>query len=167
MDLLAVTLYSRDPSTGRILLHAMPVMVLWGGPMDLCGLNFDSASSNLENGLAANGNMVLECVHNCGHAAPPVDAAAGIQVVWRVALDHPYWLADGESPWQVSGPPAGTPEWCSLGIGSATPRTGMCGEDAVSGSGCSSTLARNSGENAFGGLDTRGLLPSLVLRIGT
>src|SRR5437868_7205200 len=28
MDLLAVTLYSRDPSTGRILLHAMPVMVV-------------------------------------------------------------------------------------------------------------------------------------------
>lgn len=116
--------------------HAMPVMVLWGGPMDLCGLNFDSASSNLENGLAANGNMVLECVHNCGHAAPPVDAAAGIQVLWRFALDHPYWLADGESPWQVSGPPAGTPDWCSIGIGSATPRAGMCGADAVSGSGC-------------------------------
>lgn len=28
MDLLAVTLYSRDPSTGRVLLHAMPVMVV-------------------------------------------------------------------------------------------------------------------------------------------
>lgn len=28
MDLLAVTLYSRDPATGRILLHAMPVMVV-------------------------------------------------------------------------------------------------------------------------------------------
>ncbi len=28
MDLLAVTLYSRDPSTGRLLLHAMPVMVV-------------------------------------------------------------------------------------------------------------------------------------------
>src|SRR5215218_7547618 len=28
MDLFAVTLYSRDPSTGRLLLHAMPVMVV-------------------------------------------------------------------------------------------------------------------------------------------
>ena len=28
MDLFAVTLYSRDPSTGRVLLHAMPVMVV-------------------------------------------------------------------------------------------------------------------------------------------
>jgi carbon starvation protein len=27
MDLFALTLYSRDPSTGRVLLHAMPVMV--------------------------------------------------------------------------------------------------------------------------------------------
>jgi carbon starvation protein len=28
MDLLAVSLYSRDPGTGRVLLHAMPVMVV-------------------------------------------------------------------------------------------------------------------------------------------
>src|SRR6266545_2865871 len=28
MDLLAISLYSRDPATGRILLHAMPVMVV-------------------------------------------------------------------------------------------------------------------------------------------
>jgi carbon starvation protein len=28
MDLFAITLYSRDPSTGRLLLHAMPVMVV-------------------------------------------------------------------------------------------------------------------------------------------
>jgi carbon starvation protein len=28
MDLLAVTLYSRDPVTGRVLLHAMPVMIV-------------------------------------------------------------------------------------------------------------------------------------------
>ena len=28
MDLFAITLYSRDPSTGRVLLHAMPVMVV-------------------------------------------------------------------------------------------------------------------------------------------
>src|SRR5215212_9538732 len=28
MDLLAVTLYSRDPVNGRILLHAMPVMIV-------------------------------------------------------------------------------------------------------------------------------------------
>jgi predicted esterase len=116
--------------------HAMPVMVLWGGAMDLCGLNFDRASGNLEDGLASNGNLVLECRHNCGHSAPPVDPAAGIRVLWQFALDHPYWLADGESPWQVSGPPAGTPDWCSIGIGTATARAGSCGEDAVSNSGC-------------------------------
>ncbi len=28
MELLAVTLYSRDPSTGRLLLHAMPIMIV-------------------------------------------------------------------------------------------------------------------------------------------
>src|ERR1043165_2380157 len=28
MDLFAVTLYSHDPSTGRLLLHAMPVMIV-------------------------------------------------------------------------------------------------------------------------------------------
>ncbi|MBM3980682.1 MAG: carbon starvation protein A [Planctomycetes bacterium] len=28
MDLFAITLYSRDPATGRVLLHAMPVMIV-------------------------------------------------------------------------------------------------------------------------------------------
>jgi hypothetical protein len=53
--------------------------------------------------------------------------------VWQFALDHPYWLADGVSPYTIAGLPAGTPEWCAIGAGSATFRDGEC-EGGVLGS---------------------------------
>jgi predicted esterase len=70
--------------------HAMPVLVGWGGPSDQCGLAFERASTNLESHLGD--HFVEECVHNCGHAVPPVDATVGLRVLWGFALDHPYWL---------------------------------------------------------------------------
>lgn len=106
--------------------HKVPTLVAWGGATDQCGANFETASHNLENGLRAGGHLVMECVHNCGHAEPPIDDATGLQVLYNFAVDHPYWLAAGESPYQVRGLPMGTPSWCSLGVGSATARTGAC-----------------------------------------
>ncbi len=104
--------------------HRMPILLGWGGPRDQCGLAFQRASLNLESHLE--GHFVEECVHNCGHTVPPVDAAAGLSVLWSFALDHPYWLRDGESPYLARGRPSGTPDWCGLGVGSATPRVGEC-----------------------------------------
>lgn len=106
--------------------RALPVMLGWGGPSDQCALSFERASTQLEDRLASGGNFVVECVHNCGHRVPPVDPAVGLQVLYRFALDHPYWLPAGESPYWSNGMPAGTPEWCGLGIGSATMRAGSC-----------------------------------------
>ena len=107
--------------------HALPTLVLWGGPMDACALNFEAASHNLERELDANGSFVLECVHNCGHNVPPVaDPTFGVAALYRFAFDHPYWLNAGESPYYARGLPAGMPEWCSIGSGTATIRTGMC-----------------------------------------
>ncbi len=102
----------------------IPVIVGWGGPRDQCGLAFERASHNLEAEMGD--HFVLECVHNCGHAVPPVDQAVGLQVLYRFALDHPYWLRPGESPYLVRGLPDGTPDWCSIGIGNAVARTGAC-----------------------------------------
>jgi predicted esterase len=116
--------------------HKMPAFVLWGGPTDFCGLNFQTASHNLEAGLTGGGHFLVECVHNCSHAEPPLDAPEGtssFSALWRFALDHPYWLADGDSPYTASGLPAGAPEWCSIGAGSATLRAGEC-EGGVLGS---------------------------------
>ena len=105
----------------------IPVMYGWGGSTDHCGgIEFAQASENLGSRLAANGNFVIECVHNCGHAAPPVDPMVGIPILYRFALEHPYWLPVGRSPWEEDGFPAGSPTWCSIGVGSATPRTGEC-----------------------------------------
>ena len=106
--------------------HKMPAMVLWGGPSDGCGLNFHTASTNLRNSLRSGGHFVLECQHNCGHAAPPVDdPTLGLGVLYRFAMDHPYWLAPGQSPWTTSGMPAGTPTWCGMN-GAAPVRSGAC-----------------------------------------
>jgi hypothetical protein len=113
-------------------------MVLWGGPTDQCGVDFDVASANLVGAMASSGNFLVECVHNCGHAAPPVeDPVAGLTVLYQFALDHPYWLPAGQSPWLSTGMPAGTPGWCGMGAGSAVPRTGMCIETSAD-NGCPS-----------------------------
>lgn len=117
--------------------HAMPTMVLHGGPEDGCGVDFERATNNLKSALNRDGHFVMECIHNCGHAAPPIDdPTIGLGVLYSFALDHPYWLRDGESPYSADGFPPGTPGWCDIGVGSATIRTGTCtdamGEDNVS-----------------------------------
>jgi predicted esterase len=109
----------------------LPGMVLWGGPTDTCGglLSFNTLSANLEKELEAGDHFFLECVHNCGHSEPPMVGAAGFskyQALWQFATDHPFWLPKGESPYLKHGVPKAMPEWCGIGKGSATPKTGAC-----------------------------------------
>jgi hypothetical protein len=128
---------SLSGGTGGVIMpwggspHIMPALVLWGGPTDACGpLNFQDASLDLEQGLSAAGHVIVECLHNCGHAEPPFDVVPDTSLyapLWRFVLEHPYWLADGESPWNDAGLPDGMPQWCALGAGNATMREGECG----------------------------------------
>jgi predicted esterase len=111
--------------------HRMPAMVLWGGPTDQCFfvMNFDTASKELEKSLDAGGHFYLECVHNCGHSEPPLEAPAGLTNfagLWQFVFDHPYWLKPGTSPYTSDGVPKALPTWCAIGAGSSTPRTGEC-----------------------------------------
>src|SRR5262249_12326298 len=110
--------------------HRLPAIVLWGGPTDSCFvINFQDASHALEQALTDRGHFFLECVHNCGHAAPPFDPPPGMskyEGLWQFVFDHPYWLAPGTSPYQTTGLNQGLPDWCGIGAGSATPRTGAC-----------------------------------------
>jgi len=110
--------------------HKMPGLVLWGGPTDNCFglLMFQQTSQTLETELVNGGHFFLECIHNCGHVQPPLPAgsASAFQALWQFVFDHPYWLAPGESPYKTMGVPAGLPEWCGIGQGSAIPRTGEC-----------------------------------------
>jgi hypothetical protein len=116
-------------------VHKMPALVLWGGPTDRCiVIEFEAASHDLEQGLVDDGHFLVECVHDCGHGEPPIDPVDGMSrfaPMWHFVTDHPYWLRDGESPYQENGLPAGMPNWCAIGIGNAVPRAeaGMgCGD---------------------------------------
>lgn len=117
--------------------HKLPGIVLWGGPTDNCFnlLSFDTLSKTLEGDLSAEGNFFLECIHNCGHSAPPLDpppdGSSVYSSLWGFFLDHPFWLKAGESPYKDNGLPPNLPEWCGIGQSSATPRVGPC-----SGGGC-------------------------------
>jgi hypothetical protein len=44
--------------------------------------------------------------------------------MWEFALNHPFWLPTGTSPFTEKGLPATMPAWCAIGAGNATPRTG-------------------------------------------
>ncbi len=117
--------------------HRMPAMVLWGGRSDVClGVNFDLNSMQMEAALEADGHFVLECVHNCTHATPPFapsePSLPTYAPAWEFFLDHPFWLADGVSPYAdyaaaTGSLPAAWPDWCAIGAGNAMIRQGECG----------------------------------------
>jgi predicted esterase len=128
--------WSSQPLTNAFLKkwppppHKLPALVLWGGPTDSCALqNFEAASKALEKELIAGNHFVVECVHNCGHGVPPIDAPQGqskFASLWLFAWSHPYWLPPGASPYADKLPDV-TPPWCAIGSGKATMRTGACG----------------------------------------
>jgi len=118
----------------------LPGVVLWGGDgppaqdgvKDILGcagigMDFSVASKSLEQALGADGNFFVECKHNCGHVEPPIEAPMGESKyagIWEFAMDHPFWLAAGTSPYQTDGLPDSLPAWCGIGPNSATPRSG-------------------------------------------
>jgi len=118
----------------------LPGIVLWGGDgppaqdgvKDILGcaglgMDFSVASKTLEQALGADGNFYVECKHNCGHVEPPIDAPMGESKyagIWEFAMDHPFWLQAGTSPYQTDGLPATLPPWCGIGANSCTPRSG-------------------------------------------
>ncbi len=126
------------PWTGAT--HALPGIVLWGGDgpptmdgdKDILGclgfgMDFSVASRDLETGLDANHDFMIECRHNCGHVEPPLPTPAGMSkyaAMWDFALDHPFYLAAGDSPYLQTGLPAAFPSWCAIGAGNSIPRSG-------------------------------------------
>ena len=112
--------------------RAMPALVLWGGPTDYLGVDFQVASQNLEAELEPGGHFVQECIHNCGHGVPPVAPEVGLAVLYDFAMDHPFWVTGAASIYEVEGLPTGTPEWCAIGVGQAEIRAGSCDpEDGI------------------------------------
>ncbi len=120
--------------------HALPGVVLWGGDgpptmdgskdiLGCVGLGMDVsvASRDLEMGMTAENEFLIECRHNCGHVEPPLPTPPGMTkyaAIWDFVFNHPFWLQPGASPYLVSGLPAGLPSWCAIGAGNSTPRSG-------------------------------------------
>lgn len=113
--------------------HALPGLVLWGGEGDVYPnklapiMNFEKASKDLEDALVSGGHFLVECIHNCGHAVPPLDppppGEPPFDLVWQFVLKHPFWLGAGQSPLAGKALPAPAfPSWCGIGKGSAVPR---------------------------------------------
>jgi predicted esterase len=111
--------------------HRLPALVLWGGdddsyPSNIPLMKFDDASNDLTTHLTNDNHLIVECIHNCGHAVPPFDAppAGGLRFdpLWRFVLDHPFWLGASQSPYTGKPLPAAYPSWCAIGKGKATPR---------------------------------------------
>lgn len=118
----------------------LPGVVLWGGdgPPQMdgvkdilgcvgIGMDFSVASKTMEQKLTSDGHFFIECKHNCGHVEPPLDAPMGESKyagMWQFALNHPFWLPEGQSPFLETGLPPEMPSWCSIGANSATPRSG-------------------------------------------
>lgn len=87
-------------------------MVLWGGPSDMLGIDFNAASLALLGQLTANGHFVLRCEHDAGHGVPPVEGNADpLRTVMHFVRNHPYWLT-GTSPLQM-GLPDFYPSYCT------------------------------------------------------
>jgi predicted esterase len=112
----------------------LPVLMIWGGDADSCiTVDFQASSMALEAELAAAGHSIIECIHNCGHGVPPFEDGDGLlsaAPLWQYFLNHPHWLTAGNSPYKWDGIPDSFPEWCGVGAGSATRRTGACNEPA-------------------------------------
>jgi len=118
----------------------LPAVVLWGGDgspamdgnKDILGcfgigMDFSVASHDLEQGMSAENELIIECRHNCGHVEPPLEAPPGLTkyaAIWDFTFNHPFWLAPGASPYLTTGLPAGMPSWCAIGAGNSTPRSG-------------------------------------------
>jgi hypothetical protein len=118
----------------------LPGVVLWGGdgPPNMdgvkdilgclgVGMDFCVASGALETALTSQGHFLIECKHNCGHVEPPLEQVNGESKyagMWEFALNHPFWLPAGQSPFIQKGLPPTLPSWCAIGAGNATPRSG-------------------------------------------
>jgi predicted esterase len=111
--------------------HRLPALVLWGGSEDTCQsvLSFETLSADLEANLTEDGHFMVECIHNCGHSEPPFEGPQGFSKykgMWDFILAHPYWVSDGLSVFETDGITPDLPEWCAIGAGNATERTGEC-----------------------------------------
>jgi hypothetical protein len=97
--------------------NKFPAIVLWGGDTDWLGISFKDASIAYRDALLGDGHFVVQCIHDQGHAVPPITPPPGetkFTFLWQFMMDHPYTVPAGTSPWQQSGLPSSAPSWCTI-----------------------------------------------------
>lgn len=86
-------------------------LVMWGGPTDMLGIDFNAASLNLVGELSGAGNFLLRCEHDGGHGVPAPGDGDPLRTALHFVRNHPFWLA-GESPLDM-GLPDFYPSYCT------------------------------------------------------
>lgn len=85
-------------------------LVMWGGPSDMLGIDFNAASLNLVGDYTGSGHATLRCEHTGGHGIPPAADGDPLRTALHFIRNHPFWLA-GESPLDM-GMPDFYPSYC-------------------------------------------------------
>lgn len=85
-------------------------LVMWGGPTDMLGIDFNAASLNLVNDYTGSQHFVLRCEHTNGHGFPPPGDGDPFATAMHFVRNHPFWL-NGDSPLHM-GLPAFYPSYC-------------------------------------------------------
>ena len=97
--------------------NKFPALVVWGGPSDWLGVNFDEASRRYRDALRADNHVVVTCTHTEGHKIPPfpdqADGGLKFASFWDFFRDHPYGLPPGTTPYSA-GLPGSFPSYCRL-----------------------------------------------------
>jgi poly(3-hydroxybutyrate) depolymerase len=97
--------------------NKFPALVLWGGPTDRLIIDFQQASTLYRDALRCDHHFVVQCVHDAGHAVPPLpvpDGGTRFSLIWQFMLDHPYGLGPDQSPYLDGGLPSSLPAWCGI-----------------------------------------------------
>jgi hypothetical protein len=96
--------------------HKFAGLVLWGGPADQLGIDFNQASLHYMSELHGDNHFVLRCEHDGGHGLPPnIDPndPASFDSLFHFMLNNPYWTAEN-SPLLASGLPEFYPDFCEV-----------------------------------------------------
>lgn len=85
-------------------------LVMWGGPTDMLGIDFNAASLNLLADYGGSGHFILRCEHTNGHGVPPAGDGDPLRTAIHFVRNHPFWQ-DGDSPLD-NGLPSFYPSYC-------------------------------------------------------
>ena len=104
--------------------HKMPGLVLWDGPTTCSAVMFQRTADARDR--VVNGGHFPRVHPQFGNVQPPLPRIGFGRFKRLAVVSITPTGSRPVSSLQAMGVPAGLPEWCGIGQGSATPRTGEC-----------------------------------------